>query len=377
LDQLRESEAVTAAGSAKRPVSLAEVQRELLDEGSQLLLYDLGRTRSYLWVVSRREVHTVTLAGMADLERRAWDLYRALAGSHQRSAWFEAERRSAALAAELLGPVLPLLNGRRLLVVREGALLYLPFGALILPATKEFGREPLVARYETSYLPSASVGVWIRRKRRSPVATSLDVAALANPQPIVDFKPLPFSAGEAQAVISAAPRPRGVAFVGSQAVKELITQGRIGEPRFLHLATHGFADDRYPELSGLVFAARDEKGRARDGVLRAYEVARLRLRSELVVLSACDSGLGAKIPGEGLVGLPHAFLRAGAGKVLASLWPVNDPAAPVLMRVLYQGMLQDGLSPEAALQRAQLRLAADPKWRQPYYWAGFVLVGAG
>jgi CHAT domain-containing protein len=97
----------------------------------------------------------------------------------------------------------------------------------------------------------------------------------------------------------------------------------------------------------------------------------------LVVLSACDSGLGAKIPGEGLVGLPHAFLRAGAGKVLASLWRVNDPAAPALMSDLYQGLLRDGLTPEAALRRAQLKLAAHPKWRQPYYWAGFVLFGAG
>ncbi|HSG39176.1 MAG TPA: CHAT domain-containing protein, partial [Thermoanaerobaculia bacterium] len=129
--------------------------------------------------------------------------------------------------------------------------------------------------------------------------------------------------------------------------------------------------------SGLVFAARDERGRARDGVLRAYEVARLRLPSELVVLSACDSGLGARIAGEGLVGLPHAFLRAGAGKVLASLWRVNDPAAPVLMSGFYQALLREGLTPEAALRSAQLELAAHPKWRQPYYWAGFVLTGAG
>jgi CHAT domain-containing protein len=208
-----------------------------------------------------------------------------------------------------------------------------------------------------------------RRRRASLPAPALDVVALADPQPLVGFKPLPFSGDEARAVVSLARPGRAKVYVESQAVKERLLHGEVGEPRYLHLATHGFADDRYPELSGLVFAAQDDRGRARDGVLRAYEVARLRLRSDLVVLSACDSGLGARIAGEGLVGLPH--------KVLASLWPVNDPAAPVLMRDLYVGMLRSGLSPEAALRRAQIRLAAQPKWKQPYYWAGFVLIGAG
>jgi CHAT domain-containing protein/tetratricopeptide (TPR) repeat protein len=377
LNQLRDSDAATAAGSVTRPVSLAEAQRELLADGSQLLLYDLGRTRSYLWVVSSRDVRTFVLPKAAELERRALDVYRALAGSQRRAAWFEAERRSAALAAELLEPALPLLTGRRLLIVREGALLYVPFSALPLPASGAAHRQSLLARHEVSYLPSASVGVWMRRLRKRMRPADFDVVALGHPLPTPGFRPLPFSATEARAVVAAAPLSRGKAFLEDEAVKEVLTHDRLGRPRFLHLAAHGFADDRYPELSGLVFAARDEQGRARDGVLRAYEVARLRLQSELVVLSACDSGLGAEIPGEGLVGLPHAFLRAGAGKVLASLWRVNDPSAPALMGELYQGLLQDGLTPEAALQRAQLKVAAHPKWRQPYYWAGFVLFGAG
>lgn len=377
LDQLRDSQAATAARSMTRPVSLAEAQRELLADGSQLLLYDLGRTRSYLWVVSSQDVHTFVLPEAEALERRAQGVYRALSVSQGRASWFEAERRSAALAAELLGPALPFLTGRRLLIVREGALLYVPFSALLLPVSGESRRQPLLARYEVSYLPSASVGVWMRRLRKRSSPASLDVVALGHPMPTPGFSPLPFSAAEARAVAAAAPPSRGRVFLESGAVKEVLTRGRLGDPRFLHLAAHGFVDDRYPELSGLVLAARDEQGRARDGVLRAYEVARLRLRCELVVLSACDSGLGAQIPGEGLVGLPHAFLRAGAGQVLASLWRVNDPAAPALMTDLYQGLLQEGLTPEAALQRAQLKLAAHPKWHQPYYWAGFALFGAG
>lgn len=376
LSQLRESEVATAAGSVTRPVSLAEAQSEMLADGNQLLLYDLGRMRSYLWVVSSRDVHTFVLPTAAELERRALDLYETLAASQQRSAWFEAERRSAALAAVLLEPALPVLTGRRLLIVREGGLLYVPFSALAIPISGSAHRQPLLARYEVSYLPSASVGVWMRRLRKRAKPAALDVAAFGNPMPTPGFRSLPFSAAEARAAAAAAPPSRGKAFLGGEAVKEVLTRGRLGVPRFLHLAAHGFADDRYPELSGLVFAARDERGRARDGVLRAYEVARLRLSSELVVLSACDSGLGAKIAGEGLVGLPHAFLRAGAGKVLASLWRVNDLAAPALMSAFYQGLLREGLTPEAALRSAQLELAAHPKWRQPYYWAGFVLIGA-
>lgn len=376
LGRLRELETATAAGSATRPVSLAEAQRELLTDGSQLLLYDLGRMRSYLWVVSSREVHTFVLPPAAELERRALGLYRALAASQRRPAWYEADRRRAALGAVLLEPALPVLTGRRLLIAREGALLYVPFSALLLPDPGGARRQPLLARYEVSYLPSASVGVWMRRLRKGAGPAALDVVALGDPRPTPGFRPLPFSAAEARAVAAAAPPSRGRALLGGQAVKEVLTGGRLGGPRFLHLAAHGFADGRYPELSGLVLAARDERGRARDGVLRAYEVAGLRMGCELVVLSACDSGLGAPIAGEGLVGLPHAFLRAGAGKVLASLWRVNDPAAPVLMDELYQGLLR-GLPPEAALRQAQLKLAAHPKWRQPYYWAGFVLTGAG
>ncbi len=374
LDLWRDSEA--SGSSVTHPVSLAEAQRELLADGSQLLVYDLGRTRSYLWVVSSRSVHGFVLPEAAKLERSALDTYRALAGSRRRPAWFEAERRSAALAAEILEPALPVLTGRRLLIVREGALLYVPFCALPLPASRRSHRQPLISRFEVSYLPSASVGVWMRRLRRPDDPTALDVVALGHPTPTPGFRPLPFSADEAEAAAAAAPPSRGKAFLAGEAVKEILTLGRMGQPRYLHLATHGFADDRYPELSGLVFSARDDQGRDRDGVLRAYEVARLRLGCRLVVLSACDSGLGAPIAGEGLVGLPHAFLRAGASQVLASLWRVNDPAAPALMSELYRGLLQEGLTPAAALRQAQLKLAAQPRWHQPYYWAGFGLLGA-
>nr|MDP9120828.1 CHAT domain-containing protein [Acidobacteriota bacterium] len=377
LEELREGETTAAAGSAVRPVSLAEVQRELLADGSQLLLYDLGTEHSYLWLVSKDAVRTFTLAPAPDLERRAWGLHQALAGSYQRSAWFEADRRSAELADAILGPALPWLTGRRLWIVREGALLYVPFAPLRVPTAESGSRQPLVARCEISYLPSASVGVWMRRLRGSPEPSPLDIVALADPLLDARLKRLPFSADEARTVVAAAPPTRGLALLGAEATKEILTEEKVPAARFLHLATHGFADDRYPELSGLIFSTRDERGRPRNGVLHAYEAAHLHLRSELVVLSACDSGLGASVAGEGLVGLPHAFLRAGAGKVLASLWRVNDPAAPVLMRELYQGLFHHGLSPEAALQRAQLTLLQNPRWREPYYWAGFILIGAG
>lgn len=393
LAALRELETVAAPSGELGPVSLAEVQRELLGGGQQLLLYDLGRERSYLWVVSSRNVHTFVLPGSAVLEPLALATHRALAASHQRWASVEAERHSAALARQVLAEALPALEAGPLLIAREGALLYVPFGALLVPGA-EGALEPLAQRHVISYVPSASAAVWLERLQpvrpppevevlafgdpivepRDRVGIALDPELLAGP-PLSRLGRLPFSGEEARAVVSAAPEHQGVAFLGDDARKDRLTKDRLPSTRFLHFATHGLADDRHPELSGLVLSRYDQEGRAQDGFLQAHEIARLRLDAEVVVLSACDSGLGARIAGEGLVGLPHAFLRAGASRVLASLWRVNDPAAPVLMGELYRGMLGRGLAPAAALREAQLRLAKEPRWSRPYYWAGFVLIG--
>ena len=119
----------------------------------------------------------------------------------------------------------------------------------------------------------------------------------------------------------------------------------------------------------------DESGRSQDGFLRVHEIYNLQLPAEVVVLSACQTALGKRIKGEGLVGLTRGFFYAGAERVVASLWQVDDLATAELMRRFYRGMLKEGLRPAAALRAAQLEMAATRSWSAPYYWAGFVLQG--
>ena len=119
----------------------------------------------------------------------------------------------------------------------------------------------------------------------------------------------------------------------------------------------------------------DDRGERQDGFLRLTDIYNLKLSADLVVLSACDTALGREVRGEGLIGLTQGFMAAGARSLIASLWQVPDRATAELMTQLYRYMLVDGLRPAEALRKAQLWSAAQPRFRDPYFWGGFVLVG--
>ncbi len=143
----------------------------------------------------------------------------------------------------------------------------------------------------------------------------------------------------------------------------------------LHFATHGLLDPRRPENSGLVLSTVDREGRAQEGFVGLQDIYGLRAPVNLVVLSACRTGLGKDVRGEGLLGLTRGFMYAGASGVVASLWKVNDEATSVLMKQFYANMLREGMPPAAALREAQNSIRQRPEWRAPYYWAGFTLQG--
>jgi CHAT domain-containing protein len=145
--------------------------------------------------------------------------------------------------------------------------------------------------------------------------------------------------------------------------------------RILHFATHGLLDTMHPEFSGLVFSLYDKTGKAQDGFLRLDQIYNLNLNSELVVLSACQTALGKDIRGEGLVGLTRGFMYAGAKRVVASLWKVDDAATAEFMRRFYQSVLKKKLSAAAALRQTQNEMREVPRFRSPYFWAGFTLQG--
>jgi CHAT domain-containing protein len=331
------------------------------------------------------------------------------------------------LSRMLLGPIASRLRqewkDKRLVVVAPGALEYLPFSALPLPSENCY--QPLIASHEVVNLPSASVLAALRRETagRQPAAKTLAVIAdpvfesddpralqaakrkrsrdnlVANVQSALEapaasiliassdlaraaksfnragFSRLPFSREEAETIADLVPKNSLLKATDFQANRTMAVSGALARYRIVHFATHGLLNSEHPELSGLVLSLVDENGKTRDGFLRVHEIYNLQLPADVVVLSACQTALGKEVKGEGLVGLTRGFMYAGAQRVVASLWQVDDQATAQLMRHFYRGMLKEDLRPAAALRAAQIEMSRSSRWSSPYYWAGFVIQG--
>lgn len=156
---------------------------------------------------------------------------------------------------------------------------------------------------------------------------------------------------------------------------EAATSPELGQYRIIHFATHALVNNEHPQLSGIVLSLVDRKGKAIDGFLRLDEVYNLNLAADLVVLSACQTALGKEIKGEGLIGLTRGFMYAGASRVVASLWKVDDEATAELMGRFYEKMLKGGQTAAASLRQAQVEMSRQGRWHAPYFWAGFALQG--
>jgi CHAT domain-containing protein len=291
----------------------------------------------------------------------------------------------------LLAPVADRLGSKRLLVVGEGVLQMLPFAALPVPGEHSSGRL-LIHDHEIVQLPSASVLAAMReqRGRRTPAPEQLAVFAdpvtsgmdprlpVRSIQAPLHFARLSHAGREARAIEAMVPPDRLLSFHGFSATREAAVEPLLRQYRMVHFATHGLLHSRHPELSGLVLSLFDETGQARNGFIRAHEIAHLDLPAELVVLSACETAKGVAIQGEGVVNLTRACMQAGAARVVVSLWNVNDRATAELMERFYRAMLVDDLPPLAALRSAQLSMLEHPRLsrlRAPFYWAGFVFQG--
>jgi CHAT domain-containing protein/Tfp pilus assembly protein PilF len=405
------------------PRSVAEIQRQL-DSDTVLLEYSLGKERSFVWAVTPTSLSSFELPRRETIEAAARAYYESVsAGRAARSAKAGKGRvrpapadSRASLAGMLLGPVSRELARKRIVVVAEGALLYVPFAALPDPSASEEGRVvPLVAEHEILSLPSASVLELLRRESAGRLRPDATLAVLADP--VFDERDERVQGGEKKRVSRSAGRPRDDALTrsaGEAGVRDadgrlprLLYSRREAESilalapersrmkaldfnaslatatgpdlaryRIVHFATHGLLNSAHPELSGLVLSLVDRKGRPQPGFLTAAQIYGLTLPADLVVLSGCRTALGKEIRGEGLIGLTRGFMYAGARGVLASLWSVHDAATAELMKRFYAGMLGgEHLTPAAALARAQREMAASALWKDPTYWAGFVLQG--
>ena len=380
IDQLaaehRIIEALLTDGSSyeslKKPsLKLAEVQ-SLLDPETVLLEYLLAEPRSYLWVVGPDSLQAFELPGRQEIGDLARRLHERLKDPAERDPSVQRADRQL-LAKKVLGPALQAIAGKRLVIVPDGALHYVPFAALQIEPS-----GALIEKHEISLLPSAAVLKEIRRANsaRPPLPASL--AIIADPVYGPGLEKLTWTRYEADSIQAVAQGQEVRIALRYEATKELITSGELDGVRALHIATHGFFDSDHPQLSWLAFSQVDAKGQPLNGYLRLQDLYSLRLQSDLVVLSGCETGLGRDLRGEGLVGLTHGFFHAGASQVVASLWPVRDKASAELMKRFYRAMIRDHLRPAAALRAAQIEMLNDPKkrtWKDPYFWAGFVVQG--
>ncbi|HEY9605720.1 MAG TPA: tetratricopeptide repeat protein [Allocoleopsis sp.] len=467
--QIRRTSPRYAALTQPQPLTLAEIQQQVLDDDTMLLEYSLGEERSYLWAVTKTSITSYELPKREEIETAAKDFYQLLNNPDYHLGTrgsLDAQARPGSpignnetaikLSQMLIAPVAAQLGNKRLLVVADGALQYLPFAALPAPfngfpknkfsnlvgqasrlplglggqdahptrgswivlgseASNKRGSKqnlvPLLVNHEIVNVPSASTLGVLRKETSDRQIAPKAIAVLADPvfsqndprikssseqvsgTPLdksnlnsralersaitanITFNRLPFTRQEAEQILALVPTTERMQAFDFAANRAIATSPQLQNYRIVHFATHGILNSTQPELSGVVLSLVDEKGMPENGFLRLHDIFNLNLPAELVVLSACETGLGEEVRGEGLVGLTRGFMYAGSPRVVVSLWSVSDRATAALMGKFYQKMLQGGLRPVAALRAAQLELWQQQPWQAPYYWAAFTLQG--
>ncbi len=407
---MRTSSPHHAALTQPQPLTVKEIQSQMLDDDSLLLEYALGDQHSYLWAVTTTSIAGFELPKRQIIEAAAGRLYDAL-----RSGLPSGEAASE-LGAILLRPVAGQLGKKRLLIVSNGALQYIPFSALPEPPPDKAGtaeRTPLMVTHEIVVLPSASTTAVLRRELASRPAPQKILAVLADavyetsdprvrraaavekalpglgpsetPQRTKEaetvrecgsvFQRLPFSRREGQAISALVRRTEVYEAYDFSASVQSMQDPRLRQYKYIHVASHSCVNKEHPQLSGVVLSLVDSKGQSQEGFLRLPEIYNLKLGADLVVLSACETGLGKEIKGEGLIGLTRGFMYAGSPRVVVSLWNVNDLATAELMKLFYRGMLVEHRTPAAALRVAQIAMWKQRRWQSAYYWAPFVIQG--
>ncbi|MCG9889725.1 MAG: CHAT domain-containing protein [Thermosynechococcaceae cyanobacterium MS004] len=414
--QIKSNSPRYAALTQPQPLTLKQIQQQVLDDDTILLEYSLGEEQSYLWAVTKAGITSYVLPNRAEIERASKRFNSQIANSNNVKSLGEISE-SVAFSKMLLGSVADQLGQKRLVIVSDGALQFTPFSALPNPSSTDSSSPiPLVINHEIIHLPSASTLSLIRQdlKDRKPAAKSIAIfanpifssndprvaqkptliAATPSPSSNLDLKlieqknlqqsakdrgislvALPGTQQEADQILKLLPDPDHYTAFDLNANKANATSPSLAQYRIVHFATHGILDTTNPERSSIALSLVDAQGKPQDGFLRLNDIFNLNLPAELVVLSACQTGSGKEVRGEGLVGLTRGFMYAGAPRVLVSLWNVSDESTPELMTVFYEAMLKRNLPPAAALRAAQIQLWKSQKWQAPYHWAAFTLQG--
>ncbi|MBD2205135.1 tetratricopeptide repeat protein [Calothrix sp. FACHB-1219] len=439
-----------------QPLTLAQIQQQL-DKDTLLLQYSLGSDRSFLWVVSPNSLDTYELPKKQEIEKSAINLFCLISENtskppsvtNKENPCTGIKNRKIDVAAtelsqQILAPVKDKLGTKRLVIVADGALQYIPFSALadlnFQPSStpqqqdkpknscetdrsifrpcvslddQSFNYQPLLVNHEIVSLPSASTIAIQRQQLANRPQAPQALAILADPvynatdtrvtsaqnkqqkqQDSVNLElersQLRRSADilnrdiwtrllgtrtEAETIFKLVPNAKNLQLLDFAANYTTATSSNLNQFRILHFATHGFVNDANPELSGIVLSLVNEQGKDIRGYLRLTDLFNLDYPADLIVLSACETGLGKEIQGEGLVGLTRGLMYAGAESLLVSLWKVSDEGTSEFMQEFYKQMWQQNKSASQALRATQLKMWEQEKWRNPNYWAAFTFLG--
>ncbi len=394
--ELRRANPRYASIESPQPIKSENISKELLGGDTALIEFVLSDQKSFAWVIHQDKIFSIVLPPRKEIETAIAE-YRELLSEKVSSltaaqAVAKLKVKGRAVYQKLFQPLESHLSSvQKLIIVPDGALSYLPFETLTVEPKPAAGQKAspaifLIERFAISYAPSASALAALGVARKDAPAGGKGIVAFGDPdyeaagkadsqtERGFDFRRLPYTRTEVNEIAALFPAAEARIFLGAEASEEKVKAEDLSRARYVHLAAHGMIDEDYPARSGIILAAaRDSK---EDGALQVSEVMRLKLNADLVTLSACRTGLGKLLNGEGIIGLTRAFLYAGADGVVVSLWNVNDIATASLMKAFYKN-LQQGMAKDEALRRAKLDLIKGQKsaWQHPYYWAPFVLIG--
>ncbi len=396
------------------------VQAAGLDDETVLVEYMIGDKKIFIFTLSTRDFDVIAVPRNPGLERQVEDLRRGIVEQNYETYTTNAR----ALYVQLLEPVIHSLEARKLLIVPDGVLNYIPFESLLsetpnYASPNDYSRLPyLINRYAVSYAYSSTLLLETRNRERAepdrdfvafaPVSLGGLPAGSAGaglvekyastgavhsagwgylPMTHVEVTQIKNLFSRAYTLFDRLFSDKARVYLGERALESQVMSDEVSRYRYVHFATHGFADPASPESSGIVLFStsagadstsltEDEPSWSDDGVLRLDEVYALRLNADVVVLSACETGLGPVARGEGILSLARGFLYAGASNVVASLWKADDLQTQKLMLGFYRNML-DGTATSSSLRAAKLDLIrGNTRYARPYYWATFVLIGA-
>jgi CHAT domain-containing protein/Tfp pilus assembly protein PilF len=406
--ELRATAPQYAALSYPDPIDAYTAQRTLLDDNTLLVEFSLGTSNSYLWIVSHDAIRMVSLPGKTRIERESRSLLDELRKQPTARTVNSSLKRINQLGEQLFRTLFSeaardLKNAKHLIIIPDGILLNLPFEALsVKPNTQnqvlsDYRSSYLCSHLSISYAYSASALAELH-KRAAMHRQQNRLALLAYGDPMVpqsrhnlqaaasqppmrgleefvlNAHPLPSTRTEIESIATHFPPEKIKVVLGEAATEDNFKRESLGEYKFVHLATHGLLDDQVPTRSSLLLSV--DRDTVEDGLLTMNEVYGLELDADAVILSACETGLGKFVRGEGIVGLTRAFHYAGAQSVVVSMWKIADVSTSEFMQRFYS-RLSTGGNISQALREAKLSMmhSSVKLWRHPFHWAAFVLQG--